>query len=179
MKRLLLLCVTYICRRSYFTYEELKHLISNVILSPFPVHILPMRNWNFFIAAVLDRNQKRSYFTYEELKLSNYGNIFSSHNSSYFTYEELKPIVFFSSSPNRNPFIFYLWGIETSATAVMCPPLPGSYFTYEELKQRWWNISLPAFERFIFYLWGIETEALCEKPDLIIDVHILPMRNWN
>ena len=78
-----------------------------------------------------------------------------------------------------NPFIAYLWGIETSH---ICMPFfePECLSrTYEELKHRHNNRCLWISWKFIAYLWGIETSNSNFDHFVALLVYRVPMRNWN
>ena len=166
------------------------------------VFTVPMRNWNYtstkksktiylsflqylwgietFGLNIKKVFNLRFYSTYEELKHSH--NRVSDYciNRFYSTYEELKHLsrrefyfIFFS-------FLQYLWGIETSATAlVSLAETRRFYSTYEELKRViTWVRSFIKVSVFTVPMrnWNLEKyQVLCMEKA----VFTVPMRNWN
>ena len=122
----------------YSTYEELKPYFSLVCpcvsisflqylwgietldivsrqIIPDRVFTVPMRNWNFNTACLNSSDCWRFYSTYEELKLIDWSPVSAFDVVGFYsTYEELKPILVGNNSKISQPFLQYLWGIETN-----------------------------------------------------------------
>ena len=143
--------------RVYRTYEELKHGISWLFISPL----------------------MRVYRTYEELKPISNMRIRSAWSWVYRTYEELKLLDGIEIFNGSTGGLSYLWGIETPHWPPLFPRcLKRVYRTYEELKlvriswqtvrprgfivpMRNWNFLRPLYYSSF-------------RPGFIV-----PMRNWN
>ena len=121
------------------------------------IHILPMRNWNFWNWEWILACLCYSHPTYEELKLLPSQTELKSESNSHPTYEELKRTLICLEIKRLHEFTSYLWGIETACG-----------------RMRRWGIPW-----FTSYLWGIETRRFLWNNMRMLKIHILPMRNWN
>ena len=144
------------------------------------------------------------YRTYEELKHGIVPGRFANHPSLYRTYEELKLLLSSRQTCRMILFVSYLWGIETCRRKTRTKNGKSSlYRTYEELKPRSLALATTSsLVRFVSYLWGIETQDIIaylnEKAGTfvsylwgietpygvsngfkLLQVCIVPMRNWN
>ena len=107
------------------------------------VFTVPMRNWNFFISAVVFPIPPGFYSTYEELKRGFCIEATTVVIGFYSTYEELKRSLPHSAIITASRF----------------------YSTYEELKHIVLDQNTELFVAFLQYLWGIETHARGRRKD--------------
>ena len=142
------------------------------------VFIVPMRNWN---CGWLHR--KRDHGSVFIVPMRNWNGIKNWVQA------------------NEVAFLSYLWGIETTITAicfadlrVFIVPMRNWNFAWTMFKfaenivfivpMRNWNpksadACSAVFCLFLSYLWGIETRSRFMTHEIFIHVFIVPMRNWN
>ena len=124
--------------QSYRTFEELKHVVSRRLCLKWIRRIVPLRNWNDWLA--LGGNQS---FVRRIVPLRNWNWIHVSSVCSCVCC-----------------VVSYLWGIETPRAAnVNKSARCLSYRTFEELKPSPVPLILLELILVVSYLWGIETNV--------------------